>query len=273
MIPREVEAICLLGWRVYPASRRTKAACFRGATDAATYDLNIVARWCSEYMPCNWRVVMQGSGVWALDLDVPSANHTADGVKALAELVKVHGPIPPRPMTRSGGGGYGIFFKHSGEPIAGATGTPAPGIDPRRGRLSITVPPSVHITTRRPYAWLVEPWKVSPPAAPAWLLRLVAPPPEPKYSRPVINTTDAARRRLYRAALVVAEAGEGTRNDVLNRRAYQVGRMIGGGLLGEQEAAEALYAAARQAGLPHPEARATIVSGINSGVRRGADGR
>src|SRR3954454_3956920 len=91
---------------------------------------------------------------------VPSEDHTADGVVALAGLVKQHGPIPPRPMTRSGGGGLALFFRHCGEPIHGATGWPVPGIDPRRGKLSVTVPPSIHVRTRRPYVWTVAPWEI-----------------------------------------------------------------------------------------------------------------
>ena len=85
-------------------------------------------------------MVCEGSGVWGLDVDVASEDHAADGVAALTMLVAQHGPIPPRPMTRSGGGGVALFFRHRGEPIHGATGWPAPGIDPRRGKLSVTVP-------------------------------------------------------------------------------------------------------------------------------------
>ena len=101
-------------------------------------------------------------------------------------------------------------------------------------------------------------------------------PPEPNRAAVVIDTTDQARRRLYRAALAVIDAPIGARNDVLNRRAYQIGRMIGAGLLDEREAAEALYGAARQAGLDHDETRNTIRSGIGSGRRNppeAVDGR
>jgi hypothetical protein len=68
--------------------------------------------------------------------------------------------------------------------------------------------------------------------------------------------------------MAVAQAGLGERNNILNRRSYQIGRLIGDGLLGEQEAIEALYAAGRSAGLDHAETKATIRSGISSGVRR-----
>ena len=150
-LPTDIERLALLRWRLYPASRRSKAACIKDPGASATFDLDKLQAWTREFPDCNWRMVCEGSGVWALDVDVPSEDHAADGVAALADLVKRHGPIPTRPMTRSGGGGLALFFRHRGEPIHGATGWPVPGIDPRRGKLSVTVPPSIHVRTRRPY--------------------------------------------------------------------------------------------------------------------------
>ena len=140
----DVERLALLGWRLHPASRYSRAACIKNAADLATRDLAQLARWSREFPDCCWRVVMEGSGIWALDVDVPGEDHKADGVAALVSLVAMHGPIPPRPTTRSGGGGCALFFRHSGEPISGKTGTPVAGLDPRRGRLAIALPPSVH---------------------------------------------------------------------------------------------------------------------------------
>ena len=266
MIPEEVEAAALIGWRLYPASRTSKCARFKGASAAASYDLNVIAGWCREYGASNWRVVMAGSRIWSLDIDAPTT-HAADGIAAMRDLVAANSPLPPRPMTRSGGGGYAMFFSHDGERIIGETGHPAPGIDPRRGNLSVTIPPSIHIVTKRPYVWLTKPWEVNPPKAPAWLLELVKPPPQPEYRHVAIDTTDQARNRLYRAASAILMAPSGGRNGVLNAKAYSVGKMIGAGLLSQQEAVEALYGAARSIGLEHPEIKATIQSGINSGAR------
>lgn len=268
----DIERVALLGWHLYPASNRSRKGCFKSATDAATCDLDQLERWQHEYPGCNWRVVCGPSRIWGLDVDAPTT-HAADGITALADIVRSNGPLPRRPQLRSGGGGLALFFRHNGETITGKTGHPARGIDPRRGRLSQTIPPSIHIATRKPYRWIDAPWDVPPPLGPAWLLRLLQPPQEPAYQRPTIDTTDAARNRLYRAATAVAQCGEGQRNDVLNRRAFQVGSMMADGLLGEQEAIEALYSAARVAGLDHGEAKATIRSGINSGLRRGGRGR
>ncbi len=265
----DIERVALLGWRLYPCSSRDKRGCIKGSTDAATCDLDQLAAWSRAFPDCNWRVVMEGSGLWALDVDAPGLDHAADGISAMAALVRQHGHMPAQPRTRSGGGGAALFFRHDGEPIAGKTGTPAPGLDPRRGRLSVTIPPSVHVTTGRPYRWLVAPWDVSPPPAPAWLLRLVAPPPEPARPRlPAVTSTERAHRRLRRAVDAVLDASSGAANDTLNRQAFAVARHVGAGTLSEHEAIEALYAASRHRSIPHHEASATIRSAFRAGYAK-----
>jgi len=263
----DVERVALLGWCLYPCSTVSRAGSFKGAHLAATHDLNQLARWAREFPRCNWRVIFGKSNLWGLDLDTPGDTHKYDGIASLAELVRQYGPIPPRPQARSGGGGLGLFFHHTGEALIGESNKPAPGIDPRRGLQSQTIPPSIHIVTRRPYRWLTAPWEVPPPVGPSWLIGLLTPAPEPVWKSAPIDTSDQARRRLYRAAMAVMDAMPGNRNDTLNRRSYQIGHMIASGLLEEREAVDALYGAAKTAGLDHAEIRETIRSGIRSGMR------
>jgi hypothetical protein len=270
-LPEEIERLALLGWRLYPCSSRDKRGCIKGGTDAATCDLDQLAAWSRAFPDCNWRVVMEGSALWALDVDAPGPDHAADGISAMAALVRQHGHLPPQPRTRSGGGGAALFFRHDGEPIAGKTGTPAPGLDPRRGRLSVTIPPSVHVTTGRPYRWLVAPWDVAPPPAPAWLLRLMAPAPQPvPVRRPFVIGADPDKARRYAAAALrnatarVASAGSGTRNDMLNSQCYAMARFIAEGSLSGIEVAQAMAAAALQVGLDAREAAATIASALRA---------
>jgi Bifunctional DNA primase/polymerase, N-terminal len=271
----DVERLALLGWRLHPASRRTRAACFSNAASFATCDLDQLAQWSCQYPGCSWRVVMQGSGIWALDIDVPSTRHKQDGVAALREFIAVHGPLPPRPTTRSGGGGLALFFAHQGEPIIGKGGHPAPGIDPRRGRQSITVPPSIHSDTGLPYRWLVAPWELAPPAAPDWLLRCMAPPPVPPLHEPPLRLANAAadRRRyalaaLRRAAHRAATAPQGQRNDTLNTETFSLTRFLAEGTLDATEVATSMAYAARQAGLLPSEVKATLASALAAGLRR-----
>ena len=272
---QDIERLALLGWRLHPASNRTRAACFAAATTLATSDLDQLARWTREYPRCGWRAVMEGSGIWALDVDVPGARHKHDGVTALQKLIAVHGPLPQRPTTRSGGGGLALFFRHKGEPLVGKGGHPALGIDPRRGRQSVTVPPSLHPDTGRPYRWLVAPWELASPPAPSWLLRLLAPPPEPPLQMQPPRLADAVRDRqryalaaLRHAAHRAATAPQGQRNDTLNTETFSLTRFLAEGTLDATEVATAMAYAGRQAGLLPPEIKATLASALAAGLRR-----
>lgn len=266
----DIERAALVGFHIYPASRSLRrAACFKGATDQATCDLEKLEEWQHTYRGCGWRMVFGPSSCWGLDIDAAGDGHEADGIAAFARLVAQNDPLPARPMSRSGGGGYGLFFKHSGEPISGKSGHPAPGIDPRRGRLSIAIPPTIHHRTSAPYRWLTAPWDIAPPKAPGWLLSAVAPPPEPEFNRNLEVTTDTrARRALHRAIDDIQSAPSGTANVTLNRKAFAVARHCAAGVLSESEAVEALYAAARARSVPHLEAKDTIRSAFRGGYRR-----
>lgn len=266
----DIERVALLGWHLYPASRHSKAACIKNGTDLATCDFGQLESWSREFPACNWRVVFGPSGLWGLDCDVPPG-HAHDGIANLSALVRVHGPLPPRPQARSGGGGLALYFRHDGEPIIGGAGHPAAGIDPRRGRQSQTVPPSRHWRTGEPYRWITPPWEISPPTAPTWLLRLVAPPPEPTTvaPRPLMERgRPYAVAALRRAVGQVATAQAGTRNDTLNRAAWSVARFIESGQLQPSEIADALAHAGRIAGLDRMEVRRTLASALAAGARR-----
>lgn len=254
-----------MGWRCVPATR-SKKGLWEGYLDHATCDLDQLERWSFEHRNCNWKVVPDGSGVWALDVDVPGADHEADGVEALQRLVREHGPIAPRPHGRSGGGGHLLVFKDAGHPIKCQSGFPCPGMDPRARRNAFTVAPSRSGSGL--YRWVVAPWELEPPVAPDWLLKLVAPPPQPpRPERPTIISTNRAQSLLEREVNRVLNAGPGKRNSTLNEASFTVGGLIGGGLLDEREAICALYDAARYIRLDDHESRATIKSGIEGGLK------
>lgn len=271
-IPEDVERVACLGWHVFPGSRYTRAAMFVGAQDQATCDLETIARWCFEWPGCNWRVRFGSSRLWGFDLDVISADHKHDGVKAFCDIAKTHDPLPPRPVLRSGGGGLAIFFAHHGEPIIGRTAYPAPGIDPRRGDQTQTLPPSVHPTTGLPYRWLTPPWEVSAPRAPGWLLDLVKPPPEPEW-RPAPKLRDGDDKRNYAVGALrnaigrVATAANGTRSDTLNRETYSVARFIRDGTLTTKEVRDSMLAAARANGQAGEDGIRAILMTIDSGLK------
>ena len=55
----DIERLALLGWRLHPVSRRTRAACFAHAATLATSDLDQLACWSRRYFHCGWRVMLR----------------------------------------------------------------------------------------------------------------------------------------------------------------------------------------------------------------------
>jgi len=83
-------------------------------------------------------------------------------------------------------------------------------------------------------------------------------------------------RRYAEAALarIVAEfraqAREGNRNNALNRMAYQLGRLVGGEIISEDEARELVLGQAQATGIGEKEASQTLRSGLEAGKRKPA---
>lgn len=84
-------------------------------------------------------------------------------------------------------------------------------------------------------------------------------------------STVVSRSSLYGARALQEECGalatipQGTRNDRLNRAAFKLGQLVGGGELAEQEVVDRLTEAATRAGLHGGEIASTIGSGLQSG--------
>lgn len=266
----DIERLALIGWHLVPMARKSRKGFFGGYLDAATCDLDQLERWQFDYPDANWAVVPKPSGVFVLDVDVPGRAHKEDGVASLRDLLNLHGPLPPRPHGRSGGGGHLLVFRHP-HTISGGSGKPAAGIDTLANRQPFTVSPSIHRLTGAPYRWVVAPWELGAPVAPEWLLTLLTPPPPPPA--PVRRMTESrAYQALDRAVCDLARAGQGGRNSALNRASFIAGGLVGAGLVAEGDAINSLYAAARHIGLIDAEIRATIRSGFQAGVLRPAGG-
>ncbi|GGS00826.1 hypothetical protein GCM10008960_29450 [Deinococcus sedimenti] len=105
-----------------------------------------------------------------------------------------------------------------------------------------------------------------------------APPLSPVKPAPVpaqVGSGAPAERYVNRAVdeecAAVASAGEGGRNDALNRAAFNLGTLVGAGVLDEQHAAQVLTAAGEAAGLEVGEIRDTVRSGLGSGKAKPRD--
>jgi hypothetical protein len=97
------------------------------------------------------------------------------GGARLAQLEGEHGALPPTRVSISGrgDGGRHCWFLHPGGVLSAAR--VGAGLDLKTHNGYVLLPPSRHPATGRPYRW-AEP-VVDPAPMPAWLARLLTPPP------------------------------------------------------------------------------------------------
>jgi putative DNA primase/helicase len=197
------------------------------------------------------------SGFWVLDIDAPT------GIETMRALVRIHGKPGPTVLVFTPNGGLHPWFKwpEFGPEIRNSAGRVGPGLDVRGEGGYITAPPSVLLDRKRAYRWAPGRDEILP--APDWLVELTKPPPELPRQEPRPLTGDADN---YVAAAVASEvrllerAGEGTRNDTLNRVAFSVGGFVKAGCIPEEWARAQLESRAVATGLTLTEARRTIAS-------------
>lgn len=242
------------GWPVFPC--RGKQPYTSDGFKGATSDPREIARMWTQWPDANvgWPV---RAGWFALDVD---PRHGGD--KSLRELERKHGPLPLTLRAITGSGGEHWVFKiPAGAEVRQLAGF-VDGLDTRvGGRGYLLVAPSIHPETGKRYRWLAT---VDPVEPPAWLLDMVrAPKLEPR--RPYVapsSSREADRERRYALAALrgcaeaVRAAGEGQRNNELNKAWFRMAQLRGAVTRGEVE--EALLDAALAVGLTEREARAVM---------------
>lgn len=86
---------------------------------------------------------------------------------------------------------------------------------------------------------------------------------------PASEASDAYAEAVFQGVISdVYQAGEGHRNHTLNKGAFRLGQLVGGGKLNWNVCHDALYKAARAIGLEHHESELTIVSAMSAGESR-----
>lgn len=215
-----------------------------------------------------------GSGVWVLDVD------GAEGEASLAALVARRGGLPNTVECMTGGGGRHLYFAYpEGRAVRNSVAKLAPGLDVRSEGGGAVAPPSRHASGRA-YEWVAgrAPMEIMAAPAPTWLYEAMdaaaappAPPPTSIRSDPASDASAYAEAALDSEVLIVLRAGEGTRNDTLNKAAVKIGGLVGAGALNRSSAAYRLAQAAVGCGLPLQEANATIKSGLDFGISNPRD--
>ena len=205
------------------------------------------------------------SGFWVLDIDLP------DGPESLATLEAEHGALPVTIEASTPRGGRHLYWiwPTNGPEIRNSAGRIGTGLDVRGEGGSIVLPPSVLADGRR-YRW-VDNGARTFAHAPDWLVKVVLPlPPQPRPEpRP-----PPAHIENYVASAAASELRElsaaqaGTRNDALNRAAFNLAQFVKAGALPEDWTREQLEAHAVAAGLSILEARQTIDSAFRAAQPR-----
>lgn len=238
-----------------------------GGFKSATTDAGQVERWWKQYpgaaigVPTGPR-----SKFWVLDIDNKNG---VDGFEALEALEAEHGPLPPTLTQQTGSGGQQRFFLWpEGRDIRNSAGDLGVGLDVRGSGGYVIVPPSFN--ERGQYKWLA---KLPLAQAPTWLLDLVVKKPLTHRPGPCPTITATMSTRYGQKVLLdecatLATTPEGQRNDTLNRIAFRLGQLVGGGEIVEAEALQALEAAALASGLEQRRVSATIRSGFSKGLEQ-----
>ena len=281
-LPSAVEAALALASRgipVFPCDPATKKPLTPNGFKNATTDPGVIWGWWRTW-PHAMIAVATGevSCCFVLDIDQDQAK-AVDGETSLAALVAREGPLPETAEQITPRGGRHLFFAHPGRKVKTTAGKLGPGLDVRGDGGYIVVAPSVNAAGGA-YRWRRDPKDVGLLPAPEWLLNLVAP-PESKKKAKGRSAGNHTRRTSYAEAALKAEieavtrASRGERNDTLNRAAFSLGQLVGGGLLDRTDVEQALRTAAADLVAEDGEAsvEATTRSGLEAGIAqpRGPD--
>jgi hypothetical protein len=296
------------GWRVFPvrpdakkppalhsqAACRGDGPCARGHhkwEDRATVNPGpIAATW--AHAPYGIGIACGPSGLVVIDLDVPGPGEhpptgwalpgVRDGADVLAVLAERAGAVidfDTFTVATPRGGMHLYYAAPTGSRIGNRAGERGAGIgwkvDVRGWGGYVLAPPSTN--AGRPYRLVCD---ASPAPLPGWLTALISPtptPPRPLGCQPtpangIGDLSAYARTALQGEKRRITQARTGGRNHALNKAAYNLGRLVGAGLLGADQASEHLAQAAAThlgpGGLTPAEIHATITSGLSAGIRR-----
>jgi bifunctional DNA primase/polymerase-like protein len=260
-VPTELEAAleyARKGLPVFPCNPLDKSPLTPNGFKDATRDETQIRAWWTR-----WPNAMIGaptgplSGAWVVDPDIDPVKQF-DGPAMLAKLTARYGPLPQTLTSITPRGGNHLYFAWDANiEIRNSESKIAPGIDVRGNGGYVCLPPS-RSANGGMYQWDPNSPKTIAPAPP-WLITLAKAKKASAY----------AKAALDRECKGVAATLPGKRNSALNKAAFNLGQLIGGGALDEEEVRDRLFEAAEICGLVADDgaaaAHATISSGITAG--------
>jgi len=271
---RAALSVAARGWYVFPCVPGGKRPALReNWQHLATIDPDRIRRWWNR-MPFNIGISCDPSGLVVIDLDVANNDRGSgsrrNGADSLVGLCNRYGqPYPDNTFTVSTpSGGTHLYFEAPRQLVRNSIGRLGPLIDTRAVGGYVLAP----VSRIGKNAYEVT-GPVHPTPLPAWITDLLSDQAVLSAAArllPVPGTRQASRyalTALREEAVRVSAARPGTRNDTLNRAAFNLGQLVAADLLPKVTAITALTNAAETCGLPPGEARRTISSGMASGVQ------
>ena len=206
------------------------------------------------------------AGLVVVDLDVK-----ADGPDNWAKLVADEGlELPPLVAVRTTSGGFHHYYRDPTGEMRNSAGKVATGVDVRASGGYVVGPGSVWGDAA--YTGVDQdglPPVSEVPEAPEPLLAVLKSRKAQERPAPIPSGVPLGAVgqgvALIRELSALLEQEEGGRNDQLNRAAFAMGQILGGGGLNEDAVRGALEEAGRQAGLETDEILKSIDSGLASG--------
>jgi hypothetical protein len=193
------------------------------------------------------------SGIIVLDVDSDEA------------AVEVHRRGAPNTPTVQTARGHHYYFQHPGGTVRNFAGK-LPGLDLRGDGGYVVAAGSVH-PSGHAYRWQTSPTEAALAPPPGWLLELLRRPDPESPQRAGVRADDRyAERALDNELAALRRAAPGHRNDQLNRAAYNLGQLVGAGVLHRDSVMNHLLHAALATGLAEAEINSTLESGLASGM-------
>lgn len=259
-----------LGAVVFPVAPRQKApALLKSWQQIANANAPTVLQWWTRHPRANIALLCgASSGVVVVDID------GAEGEATLAALEREHGALPATVTVLTGRGRH-LYFAHPGCDVSNSAGRIGPKIDVKADGGYVLAPPSLH-PSGAVYRW--APGRrlgaIALAAMPEWLLALALKherEPVNGSTRPVTPDEWAQKNRYWLGAVAgevknILVAPDGTLNNTLNLAAYKLGGLVAGEGFEPAYARSELLRAAVAKGHPERGARASIDSGLTSGM-------
>lgn len=254
-------------WSVFPCKPGEKIpATLHGCKDATRDPELLRTMWIPD---ANIGVACgRPSGIWVLDVD---------GEEGFETLIGLSGDMIPVTLTQATpSGGYHFIFADPGN-LGNTCRKLGPGLDTRGDGGYILAAPSR--TSKGSYRW-VE--RIQPATPPGWLMRLIRPaqpvaaPTEPRLR--IVGPNETRTEKYAQAALkaehaqLACMAPQTGRNHQLNRAAFNLGGLIGAGMLDSATVHAVLLDAAGRCGLLNEDGKKkcedTIASGLTAGRKK-----